>query len=227
MKAMILAAGLGRRMGSLTKHTPKPLLRVGGLPLIDYHLQALALAGVDRVIINLHHLGQQIQQYVGTGERWGLHIDYSPEPELLETGGGIFQALPLLGCEPFWLVNGDIRTDFDFRKFPRHAKKPAHLVLVPNPSHHPEGDFALDAQGQVSLLGQQKLTYSGIALLERELFKKCSAGAFPLGPVLKSAANLGQVSGQRHAGFWSDIGTQERLEAQQSEVPQSTSKCDD
>ncbi len=211
MKAMILAAGLGRRMGALTQTMPKPLLAVDGRPLIDYHLQALATAGVAEVVINLHHLADQIEQFVGSGKRWGVSVTYSREPQLLETGGGILQALPLLGQEPFWLVNGDIYTDFDFSLFRRKMTKHAHLVLVPNPPHHPEGDFVLGSDGQLGLAGGQKHTYSGIALLSAKLFAHRQPGVFGLGALLKEHAQLGFISGELHQGRWSDIGTPDRL----------------
>ena len=214
MKAMILAAGLGRRMGVLTQELPKPLLSIEGRPLIDYHLQALAAAGVTEVVINLHHLGERIQQFVGTGEHWDIRVTYSHEEQLLETGGGILQALPLLGNEPFWLVNGDIATDFDFSQFRRETENHAHLVLVDNPPHHPQGDFVLASDGQVGLAGGQRYTYSGIALLRAELFAHKQPGAFALGTLLKEQVKLGLVSGERYQGRWSDIGTPERLQQQ-------------
>src|ERR1700712_678669 len=194
MKAMILAAGKGERLRPLTLHTPKPLVRVGGVPLIEYHLRALEAAGVAEVVINHAWLGQQIEDYLGDGHRLGLNIRYSPEGEPLETGGGIFRALPLLGDEPFLVVNGDIWTDCDFAGLAAPLKGLAHLVLVDNPLHHPGGDFAL-VDGQVrDDASLPRLTYSGIAILHPQLFAGCSDGAFKLAPLLRDAMAKGQVT---------------------------------
>ncbi|MGE8393802.1 nucleotidyltransferase family protein [Pseudomonas sp. BIGb0427] len=212
MKAMILAAGKGERMRPLTLHTPKPLVPVAGMPLIEYHLRALAAAGFKDVVINHAWLGQQIEDHLGDGSRWGLNISYSPEGEPLETGGGIFKALPLLGDEPFVLVNGDIWTEYDFARLPKHLDGLAHLVLVNNPGHHGKGDFCLD-KGQVSDANADAdtLTYSGIAVLAPQLFADCQAGAFKLAPLLRQAMTAGQVSGEHFSGHWVDVGTLERL----------------
>ncbi|MGY3171335.1 MurNAc alpha-1-phosphate uridylyltransferase [Pseudomonas sp. TE12234] len=212
MKAMILAAGKGERMRPLTLTTPKPLIRAGGVPLIEYHLRALASAGFTEIVINHAWLGQQIEDYLGDGSRYGVHIQYSPEGEPLETGGGIFRALPLLGDEAFVVVNGDIWTDYDFSVLHQPIAGLAHLVLANNPDHHPAGDFQLidgqvrDAQPEVATL-----TYSGIAVLHPQLFEGCSAGAFKLAPLLRTAMANGQVSGERLNGQWVDVGTHERL----------------
>jgi MurNAc alpha-1-phosphate uridylyltransferase len=212
MKAMILAAGKGERMRPLTLTTPKPLIRAGGVPLIEYHLRALASAGFTEIVINHAWLGQQIEDYLGDGSRYGVHIQYSPEGEPLETGGGIFRALPLLGDEAFVVVNGDIWTDYDFSVLHQPIAGLAHLVLANNPDHHPAGDFQLidgqvrDAQSEVATL-----TYSGIAVLHPQLFEGCSAGAFKLAPLLRTAMANGQVSGERLNGQWVDVGTHERL----------------
>jgi len=211
MKAMILAAGKGERLRPLTLHTPKPLVRAGGVPLIEYHLRAIKSAGVEDVVINHAWLGQQIEDHLGDGRPWGLNIRYSPEGEPLETGGGIFRALPLLGDEPFLVVNGDIWVDFDFSSLMKPLKGLAHLVLVDNPPHHPGGDFAL-VDGQVhDDAAQPRLTYSGIAVLHPQLFAGCTGGAFKLAPLLRDAMAKGLVTGERFAGRWVDVGTHERL----------------
>lgn len=212
MKAMILAAGKGERMRPLTLHTPKPLVPAAGKPLIEYHLEALARAGITDVVINHAWLGQQIEDHLGDGSRFGLSIRYSPEGEPLETGGGIFKALPLLGDEPFLLVNGDIWTDYDFRSLNAPLPCLAHLVLVDNPGHHGRGDFHL-RDGQV-VDGDDSpgtLTFSGISVLDPALFDGCQAGAFKLAPLLRKAMAEGQVSGERFSGQWVDVGTLERL----------------
>ncbi|MFU6376746.1 N-acetylmuramate alpha-1-phosphate uridylyltransferase MurU [Metapseudomonas otitidis] len=212
MKAMILAAGKGERMRPLTLHTPKPLVRAAGVPLIEYHLKALAAAGFVDVVINHAWLGQQIEDHLGDGARFGLCIRYSPEGEPLETGGGIHRALPLLGDEPFLVVNGDIWTDYDFSRLHAPLDGLAHLVLVDNPAHHPGGDFQLH-QGRVSdgVPGEPGLTYSGIAVLDPRLFEGCQPGAFKLAPLLRDAMAHAQVSGEHHPGHWVDVGTLERL----------------
>jgi MurNAc alpha-1-phosphate uridylyltransferase len=212
MKAMILAAGKGERMRPLTLHTPKPLIKAGGIPLIEHHLRALAGAGFTEVVINHAWLGQQIEDYLRDGSRFGLHIRYSPEGEPLETGGGIFRALPLLGSDPFLLVNGDIWTDYPFARIRRPLAGLAHLVLVDNPQHNPEGDFCLrDGQIEIARGGDPRLTYSGIALLHPQLFADCTAGAFKLAPLLHRAISAGKVSAEHYAGHWIDVGTHDRL----------------
>jgi MurNAc alpha-1-phosphate uridylyltransferase len=212
MKAMILAAGKGERMRPLTLTTPKPLVRAGGVPLIEYHLRALAAAGFTEIVINHAWLGQQIEDYLGDGSQFGVQIQYSPEGEPLETGGGIFRALPLLGDEAFVVVNGDIWTDYDFSVLHQPIVGLAHLVLANNPAHHPSGDFQLiDGQVRDGQPDTATLTYSGIAVLHPQLFEGCSAGAFKLAPLLRSAMANGQVSGERLNGQWVDVGTHERL----------------
>ncbi|MBF7728488.1 N-acetylmuramate alpha-1-phosphate uridylyltransferase MurU [Pseudomonas sp. N040] len=214
MKAMILAAGKGERMRPLTLTTPKPLLPVAGVPLIVYHLRALAAAGFAEVVINHAWLGRQIEDYLGDGRQFDLRIRYSAEGEPLETGGGIFRALPLLGEEPFLVVNGDIWTDFAFAGLPQELAGLAHLVLVDNPQHHPQGDFGLSAGAvREAVAGVPQLTYSGIAVLHPQLFAGCSAGAFKLAPLLRQAMAAEQVSGEYFAGHWVDVGTHERLQA--------------
>ncbi len=212
MKAMILAAGKGERMRPLTLTTPKPLIRAAGVPLIEYHIRALARAGFTEIVINHAWLGQQIEDYLGDGSQFGVSIQYSPEGEPLETGGGIFRALPLLGDEPFLVVNGDIWTDYDFAALRQTIAGLAHLVMVDNPEHHTTGDFTLvDAQVQDREPGSQALTYSGIAVLHPQLFAGCTAGAFKLAPLLRKAMADGQVSGEHLQGQWVDVGTHERL----------------
>lgn len=212
MKAMILAAGKGERMRPLTLHTPKPLLPVAGQPLIEYHLRALAAAGFTEVVINHAWLGQQIEDHLGDGSRFGLSIRYSPEGEPLETGGGIFQALPLLGDAPFLLVNGDVWTDYPFACLRAPLQGLAHLVLVDNPGHHGRGDFRL--QGGQVVDGDDApgtLTFSGLSVLHPDLFAGCQAGAFKLAPLLRQAMSAGKVTGEHYRGAWVDVGTQERL----------------
>ncbi len=208
---MILAAGRGERMRPLTDHTPKPLLTVGGRHLIEYHIRALAAAGFRELVINHAHLGRQIEGALGNGRRFDVDIVYSPEPEnALETGGGIFNALPLLGAGPFPVVNGDIWTDFDFTRLRREPEGLAHLVLVDNPPHHPAGDFAL-RDGSLSRATGQRLTFSGIGIYRPELFADCRPGAFPLGPLLRAAMDNNAVTGEHFHGAWTDVGTPERL----------------
>ena len=212
MKAMILAAGKGERLRPLTLHTPKPLVRVGGVPLIEYHLRALAAAGFTDIVINHAWLGQQIEDHLGDGSQFGVSIQYSPEGEPLETGGGIFQALALLGDDPFAVVNGDIWTDYEFAALRQPLTGLAHLVLVDNPAHHTSGDFSLSGgQVQDGMSGADTLTYSGIAVLHPDLFGGCTAGAFKLAPLLRNAMAAGQVTGERLQGHWVDVGTHERL----------------
>jgi MurNAc alpha-1-phosphate uridylyltransferase len=212
---MILAAGRGERMRPLTDHTPKPLLPVAGRPLIVHHLEALRAAGVVEVIINTGHLGEQLPAVLGDGQRWGMRIAWSPEPpEALETGGGIFQALPLLGTEPFIVVNGDIWTDYPFARWTQPPLTPAglaHLVLVDNPPHHAGGDFALLENGRVVESGTARWTFSGMSVLRPELFAGCQQGRFPLGPLLRRTMAVGKVSGEFYQGGWRDIGTPQRL----------------
>lgn len=214
MKAMILAAGRGERMRPLTEHTPKPLLRAGGKALIEHQLDSLATAGVSEVVINLAYLGEQIPAALGDGHAYGLRIVYSREGDIpLETGGGIQHALPLLGAEPFLVINGDVWTDYPLQCLCPPGLSPmglAHLVLVNNPPHHPQGDFALSG-GSLHLDGDTCLTYSGIGVYRPELFAGVRPGAFPLAPLLREAMRAGQVSGEHYQGAWMDIGTPARL----------------
>ena len=210
MKAMILAAGRGERMRPLTDHTPKPLLDVGGKKLIEYHIEALARAGIRELVINTAWLGEQIQHYLGDGHQYDVSIHYSPEPNgALETAGGIAQALSLLGEQAFIVVNGDIWTDFDFASL-RPPTGLAQLVVVDNPAHHPEGDFSLQ-QKQLQAVGEPRLTFSGIGVYQPSLFENLPTQRYPLGPLLRNAMQRQAVTGIHHTGQWFDIGTVERL----------------
>ena len=216
MKAMVLAAGRGERMRPLTLERPKPLLEAGGVPLIVHHLRALRDAGYPDVVVNLSWLGEQIRAALGDGAAHGVRIAWSEEgPEPLETGGGIFRALPLLGPGPFLVVNGDVWTDVDYRTL-GDALAPgdlAHLVLVANPDHNPNGDFALDRGRVVEDAGPgiPRYTYSGVGVYRPELFDGCRDGIFKLAPLLRAAARAGRVGARVHLGAWMDIGTPERL----------------
>jgi len=211
MKAMILAAGRGERMRPLTDQTPKPLLDVAGKPLIQYHIESLREAGFRELVINHAWLGEQIVRYLGDGARFGVEIVYSPEPEgALETGGGIRNALPLLGDDAFLVVNGDTWTDYPCSSLNHSPQQLAHLVLVDNPPHHQQGDFSLE-RGRVSEDGEAALTFSGIGLYRPELFSGHAPGVFPLAPLLREAMRNGQVTGEHYTGGWMDIGTPQRL----------------
>ena len=219
MKAMILAAGRGERMRPLTDTCPKPLLAAGGKPLIVWHIERLAAAGIDGLVINHAHLGQMIEDALGDGARFGLPIAYSPEGKALETAGGIARALPRLGDAPFIVVNGDVFCDADFAALARIAEglaadgPLAHLLLVPSPAHHPAGDFGLLPDGHVADDGRgERLTFSGIGAYHPALF----AGVDPdqpakLAPLLRAAMAAGRVTGARHDGRWVDVGTPQRL----------------
>ncbi len=215
---MILAAGKGERMRPLTERCPKPLLPVAGKPLIVYHLEKLAAAGWRDLVINHAWLGDQIETALGDGSRYATHIRYSREGTPLETAGGIRRALPMLtdaGEDWFLVINGDIWTDFDFRDLPAPpADALAWLLLVPNPPHHPAGDFGLDTQGRVTTDASPCYTFSGISLLHRDLFDTATGGAPDrLGTVLRKAMGANAVRGALYTGHWYDIGTPERLQA--------------
>jgi MurNAc alpha-1-phosphate uridylyltransferase len=211
MKAMILAAGRGERLRPLTDTLPKPLVPVAGKPLIVYHLERLAAAGFREVVVNHAHLGYLIEETLGDGRRWGLSLRYSPErPGALGTGGGIRNALGLIGEAPFLVVNGDVWTDCPFERLHRAPCGLAHLVLVANPPHHPAGDFALDGK-RVRLADGKRLTFSGVGVYRAELFAGAPEGAFALGPLLRAAVARGEVDGERYGGAWFDVGTRERL----------------
>jgi N-acetyl-alpha-D-muramate 1-phosphate uridylyltransferase len=213
VRAMILAAGRGERMRPLTLVRPKPLLEAGGAPLIVHHLRALHSAGFSDIVVNLSWLGDQIRMTLGDGSRYGVRLHYSDEgPEPLETGGGIFRALPLLGAGPFIVLNGDVWTDLEWAGL-RDRLAPgdlAHLVLVPNPDHNTAGDFVLE-RGRIVESAGERQTFSGVGVYRAELFAGCRDGIFKLAPLLRAAARAGRVSGQLHTGAWLDIGTPGRL----------------
>ncbi len=220
---MLLAAGRGERMRPLTDHTPKPLLEAGGKPLIVWHIENLARAGITELVINHAHLGAQIETALGDGSRYGVRIRYSDEGKALETAGGIAYALPLLGDEPFAVVNSDIWCDYDFAHLSERAAAlqasgdMAHLVLVDNPPHHPNGDFALSG-GRICPLPPSPfplpalLTFSGIGVYQPALFRRILRGsAAPLAPLLREQIAAGRASGEHHRGLWVDVGTPQRL----------------
>lgn len=198
----------------MTTDMPKPLLTAGGKPLIDWHIEALVRAGITGLVVNLSWQGEKLREYLGDGSRHGVSLQYSEEgPEPLETGGGIHHALRLLGPDPFWVVNGDISCDFSFAPRELPAGMLAHLVLVPNPAHHPHGDFVL-RDGRIAgadVADAARLTFAGISILRPALFRAAQPGRFPLAPLLRAAAEEGQVSGELHDGRWTDVGTPERL----------------
>ncbi|HEX9193103.1 MAG TPA: nucleotidyltransferase family protein [Burkholderiales bacterium] len=215
MKAMILAAGRGERMRPLSDTTPKSLLQVRGKILIAWLIEALARAGIREFVINLAHLGSTIEAALGDGSRFGVGIRYSREAEALGTAGGIAHALPLLGGEPFMVLNGDIFCDFDFSRLAHLAlgSNLAHLVLVENPPHHREGDFSLNGV-HVGADGERRWTFSGIGLYRPGLFEGIGSGAkAQLAPLLRVAMAQQRVSGELHRGLWHDVGTAERLAA--------------
>jgi MurNAc alpha-1-phosphate uridylyltransferase len=220
MKAMILAAGFGERLRPLTETTPKPLLRVGGKPLIQYHIENLATVGVRDVVINTGWLGDQVEAFVGDGSRFGVSVQWSREADPLETGGGIRNALPLLGSEPFLVINSDVWTDYPIEKLIAidwsAEDIDAHLVLVGNPEHHPEGDFELSSDGKVTCpQGGESYTFSGISVMSPEIFALYPSASqkFPIRDVLAGSIKSGFVSGEVFDGIWQDIGTIERLNA--------------
>ena len=214
MKAMILAAGRGERMRPLTDTTPKPLLKVAGKALIEYSLENLVAAGFTDIVINVAYLGTQIMNYCGDGNRWGANLCYSDEgPVALETAGGIAKALPLLGDNPFLVVNADIVFDYPLGELHDKPVELAHLILIDNPPHHPNGDFCLKTNGLVSEHGEGKLTYSGIGVYHPALFVDLKVGQpQKLRPVLTRAMQQGKVSGECYSGLWQDIGTPQRLQ---------------
>ena len=226
MKAMILAAGLGNRMRPLTLHTPKPLLEVGGKPLIVWHIEKLQKIGVTEIVINTAWLGEKLANALGDGSQFGVNILWSHEGEGLETAGGIINALPLLGDEPFILVNGDVWTTMDFASLldVQLGEQQAHLVLVENPPQHLEGDFIL-SNGLAYTFEQEQLgealTYSGIAVLHPRMFVGLENGKRPLAPLLKQAMQQQQVSGEKLQGIWVDVGTPERLEQLDQQIKQN------
>jgi MurNAc alpha-1-phosphate uridylyltransferase len=226
--ALIFAAGRGERMRPLTEHTAKPLLVVGGKPLIEWHLEKLAAAGVHYVVINTSHLAEQFPAALGDGSRWGLRIRYAYEgPTPLETGGGMLNALPLLGREPFLAISGDVWCDVDFASLPREPVGLAHLLMIDNPPHHPLGDFVLDADGVLHEEGDPKLTFSGIGVFRTGFLQDRlkhvdntpeQPARFKLRPLLEAAMRDGNVRGQMHVGKWTDVGTPERLARLEAEL---------
>lgn len=213
MKAMILAAGRGERMGALTADTPKPLLGIDDGTLIERQLRRLAAAGIDDVVINVSWHGDRIRAALGDGRRYGLAVTYSQEPpEPLETAGGIIEALPFLGDAPFLLANADVVSDFDYGALlALRGRGHGTLVLVPNPAHHPDGDYALGADSRVGTVGP-RMTYSGISLLSPALFAGLERGRRALAPVFDRAIAAGELYGLKHEGLWIDVGTPERLD---------------
>ena len=213
---MLLAAGRGERMRPLTDHTPKPLLEVGGKPLIVWHIENLVRVGICDLVINHAHLGEKIEKTLGNGSQFDAHIQYSSEGNALETAGGIAYAMHLLGDEPFAVINGDIFCDYDFAKLRERTAKlksnddSAHLVLVNNPAQHPNGDFGLQQQRVTE--SSAKLTFSGIGIYRPGLFASIPRGSIaPLAPLLRAQIALGKVSGEHHQGLWVDVGTPQRL----------------
>lgn len=215
MKAMILAAGRGERMMPLTKNTPKPLIKVKGTALIEHSINALKKANITDIVINTAYLGEQIQTHLGDGSTFGVNITYSNESEgALETAGGIIKALPLLGKDPFIVINSDVICDYDLSKLTLPVSSLAHLLLIDNPPHNPNGDFSLINNHQITNIHGQSYTFSGIGIYHPDLFKSHLEieQKLPLYPLLKEAIANGQLSGEHYNGYWQDIGTPERLE---------------
>ncbi len=234
-RAMILAAGLGERMRPLTEHTPKPLLEVGGKPLIDWQIERLKAAGFTKLVVNHAHLGQKIEDHLGDGAGCGVAIAWSREPEPLETAGGIATALPLLGASPFLVTNGDVYAEFDYRRLlpvlmdmSGDPHRLAHLVLVDNPLHHVQGDFGLE-HGRVlqpPTHAAGRLTFSGIGCYRPELFAGIPVGTkAKLAPLLRAAMDRGQVSGEHFTGRWEDVGTPRRLADLDHELNSGAAPC--
>lgn len=213
MRAMILAAGRGERLRPLTDETPKSLVEVGGRSLLERHLDHVKAAGIDTVVINLGWLGDRLVERVGSGRRYGLEVIYSQEGDnILETGGGIFKALPTLGDGPFVVINADIFTDMPVPEVTLADDQLGHLVMVPSPEYRAGGDFDIE-EGLIRNSSEQSLTFSGVAIYRPQLFDGCKPGRFPLAPLLRAAAEDGRLSGSLYEGQWADIGTPERLEA--------------
>ena len=213
MKVMMLAAGRGERLRPLTERVPKPLVEAAGKPLIAWHLERLAAAGLRDIVINVSHLADAVVERVGDGRRFGVTVRYSREAEPLETAGGIARALALLGADPFLLVNSDIYCEVDFASLAALAlgERLAHLVLVPNPPHRAQGDFSL-AAGLVGNTGEPRYTYAGVAVMSPQLVAGVRPGEkAPLAPLLREAADRRRISGQLFTGLWQDVGTIERL----------------
>jgi MurNAc alpha-1-phosphate uridylyltransferase len=222
MKAMLLAAGRGERLRPLTDHIPKPLVPVAGKPLIAHHLEALVRAGYEQVVINISHLREKIRAALGNGDAFGIPISYSDEGDhRLETGGGIFQALPLLGPEPFLVMNSDIWCDHPLTPTHPAGGDLAHLVLVNNPPDHKDGDFNLD-HGRMRDEGGSKLTFAGIAWYRPEFFATCTPGRFPLAPILRTHSQNDRISAEHYQGTWLDLGSFERLKRLEALLANST-----
>ena len=203
-------------MGALTEHCPKPLLPVAGKPLLRHHLERLAQMGIQDVVVNASYLGDQVEAFLAQQTDLGLGLCVIREPERLETGGGIHNALPLLGSEPFLLVNSDVWCDYPMQRLPQRLEGLAYLVLVDNPEHNAEGDFALRGQNVVAeglVESEPRLTFSGISVIDPALFDDCDPGRFPLAPLLRNAMVNGKVQGEHYKGYWVDVGTPERLSA--------------
>ena len=211
MKCMLLAAGLGERLRPITDKIPKPLVEIAGKPLIEYHLENLKSAGFKEVVINLSHLGEMIQKHLGDGSKFELQIEYSQEgAKPLETAGGIIHALPLLGEKPFLVINADIWCNHSLSFANLTQDKLAHIVLVDNPAHNPNGDFVYEF-GKVYNTGKNTLTFSGIGIYHPKFFKELATGKLALAPILRKAIDNGLVSAEYFSGKWFDIGTQDRL----------------
>lgn len=217
MRGMILAAGRGARMGALTEHIPKPLLRIGGRYLIEYSLLALVRSGIKEIVINISYRGEQIRAALGDGSRYDAKLYYSEETEALETGGGILQALPLLGSESFVVLSCDVVTSYPLSCLPKEPTGLAHLVLVDNPSYHPKGDFCLLKQ-RVYCGKESTLTFGNVGVYRPELFANCKPGKFRLGTLLREAILQDRVTGEHYQGLWHNLGTPEDL-SQVTELP--------
>ena len=213
MKAMILAAGRGERLRPITDEMPKSLVDVGGTSLLERHLEHVQAAGIRTVVINLGWLGDKIVERVGSGRRYGLDVIYSEEGDnVLETGGGIHKALSMLGEQPFLVINADIFTDMPVPAIELADEHLGHLVMVPSPDYREGGDFDIE-HGLIRNTDEQSLTFSGVAIYRPQLFEACTAGRFPLAPLLRDAAEQGRLSGSLYTGQWADVGTPERLAA--------------
>jgi MurNAc alpha-1-phosphate uridylyltransferase len=218
MRAMILAAGRGERLRPITDDIPKALVEVGGKSVLEWHLERVSEAGIRQVVINLGWHGEQIVERLGSGERYGIEIAYSDEGEgILETGGGIYKALPLLGDDPFLVINSDIFTDMPVPDVQLREDHLGHLVTVPTPAYLDHGDFNIE-DGLVRRTENPRYTYAGFAIYRPELFAQCEAGRFSVVPLMFAAADAGRLSGSVYAGRWADIGTPERLAALQMQV---------
>lgn len=222
MRGMILAAGLGARLGSLTQSTPKPLIQLKGRYLIEYPLYSLIAAGIKEIVINVSYRADEIKQALGEGERYGVKILYSYEKNRLETGGGIVNALPLLGDDPFFVTSSDIVTDFPIQRILKPPKDLAHLVLIDNPKYHPQGDFGLDKNNYVDRNAKLNYTFSNLAVYQKEFFsrqgKPCAISFFPLNELLFPAIDAGKVTGEYYQGLWHNIGSYDDLLRAQSDL---------